>query len=235
MFHFFRRIRQELLSNNKYQKYLLYAIGEIALVMIGILLALQVNNWNERRKEQVVESQVLQELKEDMEVNLERLDFGIRIMSMQRNQISKALSLIENHDMDQDSIRAILFPLHNQMVATFDPVTGSIQDILNSDKLRLIENKTLRRKISDWPGLIEDIKEEERKILHLKQNSLKPYMDGCCPRGKAHSIDIEKLVSDFKFENILLSYDEIVRVTAKDYVPVKEYIAELIDLINQEL
>jgi hypothetical protein len=47
MIKFFRKIRQKLLSENKFSKYLIYAIGVIFLVMIGILLALQINNWNE--------------------------------------------------------------------------------------------------------------------------------------------------------------------------------------------
>ena len=50
MIHLFRRIRHKLFSNGKFTKYLFYAIGEVALVMIGTLLALQVNNWNEHRK-----------------------------------------------------------------------------------------------------------------------------------------------------------------------------------------
>ena len=50
MIKFFRKIRYDLMKNNKTGKYLKYAIGEIILVMIGILLALQVNNWNETRK-----------------------------------------------------------------------------------------------------------------------------------------------------------------------------------------
>ncbi len=52
MFRFFRKIRQQLLSQNKISKYLLYAIGEIVLVVIGILIALQINNWNEKIKTQ---------------------------------------------------------------------------------------------------------------------------------------------------------------------------------------
>ncbi|MGB6034831.1 MAG: DUF6090 family protein, partial [Cryomorphaceae bacterium] len=52
MIRFFRNFRQRLLSKNKFTQYVIYAIGEIALVMIGILLALQVNNWNELRKQQ---------------------------------------------------------------------------------------------------------------------------------------------------------------------------------------
>ena len=51
MLRFFRQIRQRLLTDNKFSKYLLYAVGEILLVVIGILIALQVNNWNEKRQE----------------------------------------------------------------------------------------------------------------------------------------------------------------------------------------
>jgi hypothetical protein len=51
MFRFFRQIRQRLLTDNKFSKYLLYAIGEIVLVVIGILIALQVNNWDENNRE----------------------------------------------------------------------------------------------------------------------------------------------------------------------------------------
>ncbi|MBT8293982.1 MAG: hypothetical protein KJN70_11965 [Eudoraea sp.] len=53
MIKFFRKIRQRLLTENKFSKYIMYAIGEIALVVIGILIALQVNNWNENRKEEI--------------------------------------------------------------------------------------------------------------------------------------------------------------------------------------
>ena len=50
MLRFLRRVRQRLLAENGFRKYLLYAIGEILLVVIGILIALQINNWNEEKK-----------------------------------------------------------------------------------------------------------------------------------------------------------------------------------------
>lgn len=62
MIKFFRHIRQRMIKENRVSKYLLYAIGEIALVMIGILLALQVNTWNEGRKQTTHEQKVLKEL-----------------------------------------------------------------------------------------------------------------------------------------------------------------------------
>ena len=63
MIRFFRKIRQDLLSDNKFSKYFIYAIGEIVLVMIGILLALQVNTWNKQKNDHKEEKQILTQLK----------------------------------------------------------------------------------------------------------------------------------------------------------------------------
>jgi len=76
MIKFFRKIRQGLLNENKFSKYLLYAIGEILLVVIGILIAVSINNWNENRKLQNEELNLLEEVKSNLETTLEnfRLD-----------------------------------------------------------------------------------------------------------------------------------------------------------------
>jgi len=74
MIKFFRRIRQKLLEENRFSKYLLYALGEIILVMIGILLALQVNNWNEGKKAKANEIKLLQELRKDVAFSVSELD-----------------------------------------------------------------------------------------------------------------------------------------------------------------
>jgi hypothetical protein len=66
MISFFRKIRQKLLSQNRVTRYLLYALGEITLVMIGILLALQVNNWNEEKKNHRFEREILSLLDENL-------------------------------------------------------------------------------------------------------------------------------------------------------------------------
>ncbi len=73
MIKFFRKIRQKMLTVNKFSKYLLYAIGEIALVMIGILLALQVNDWNEQRKSKNESVKILKNLEKEFENNKQEL------------------------------------------------------------------------------------------------------------------------------------------------------------------
>ena len=70
MIKFFRKIRFDLIEKNKTGKYLKYAIGEIVLVVIGILIALSINNWNEDRKAWKIENQISNSLAEDFNLNL---------------------------------------------------------------------------------------------------------------------------------------------------------------------
>ena len=84
MIKFFRRIRQQLLSEGNTGKYLKYAIGEIILVVIGILIALQVNNWNEGKKIEQEQLLFLNTLKEDLNNDLEQLD---QILTFQQEKL----------------------------------------------------------------------------------------------------------------------------------------------------
>ena len=78
MIKFFRTIRQNLLSENKLSKYLIYAIGEIILVVIGILIALQINNWNENQEKNKlfdIYSLIISDLENDKQELINNLDF----------------------------------------------------------------------------------------------------------------------------------------------------------------
>jgi hypothetical protein len=98
MLHFLRRIRRSLIGNGATRKYLLYAIGEVILVMVGILLALQVNNWNEERKirNELVEFLIAlnQELQIDIETFTEKKSLYIEI----NENIQATLKFIETYD-----------------------------------------------------------------------------------------------------------------------------------------
>src|SRR5210317_1410452 len=81
MLRFFRQIRQRLLTENRFSKYLLYAVGEILLVVFGILIALQIDNWNENVNRKTAEQKALKNLQLDFEYNLAELKDGIEINS----------------------------------------------------------------------------------------------------------------------------------------------------------
>ncbi len=85
MIKFFRKIRQKLLTENRFSKYLIYAIGEIVLVMVGILLALQVNNWNELRKKDQDEIQLYQKIIADLKTEKGIIELKIRQLRSHQN------------------------------------------------------------------------------------------------------------------------------------------------------
>ena len=85
-------------------RYLKYAIGEIVLVVIGILIALQINNWNEDQKNKALEKYMLENLVENLEQNCDRLKSRIQSISYYRKSGAVIISAIENKLMDQDSL-----------------------------------------------------------------------------------------------------------------------------------
>ena len=91
MIKFFRKIRQEMLTENKFSKYLIYAIGEILLVVIGILIALSINNWNSNRIEKKSDYQLINALITDLKLKNEEilsdLDYGKSMIQNTENII----------------------------------------------------------------------------------------------------------------------------------------------------
>lgn len=74
MLKFFRKIRQSLMAENRFSKYVLYAIGEIVLVVIGILIAVQINNWNEKQKAELKQRNLFENLKIDFNARINELE-----------------------------------------------------------------------------------------------------------------------------------------------------------------
>ncbi len=108
MIKFFRHIRKSLLSEGKTSKYFKYAIGEIVLVVIGILIALQINNWNENKKFKEKERQVLTEIISDLEFTLQDFDrvINTRTNNLNRtiNSINTIVDVLENDKSYHDSL-----------------------------------------------------------------------------------------------------------------------------------
>ena len=98
MLKFFRTIRRTLLSDNKTGKYLKYAIGEVILVMVGILLALQVNNWNEESKTNLAQNQLLTKLSEEITQDVSRFKNQDSIYQLWEAQADNILSNVLSSD-----------------------------------------------------------------------------------------------------------------------------------------
>ena len=180
MLKFFRTIRKKLIEHpskgrtgDNVRKYLLYAIGEILLVVIGILIALQVNNWNEDRKDRYKELNVLQHLKEDYTSNLEQLDEKINIRNRTINSSKWLLSYIDGHtSLSKDSILVHLG--RSNYAATFDPITTD--NVINSGELSLLRNNRLKYMITSWSSEVIQLTEEEEDWNSFRDDVRTPFL-----------------------------------------------------------
>ena len=125
MLKFFRKIRQKLLSENKFSQYLFYAIGEILLVVIGILIALQINSWNDNRKAKIVENNFFANVLLDLEKDNEKLGYYDTFHQKRIQYLDTLLTYVRNPDrtMGLENFGMYVEPLFYSVNATNYPTT----------------------------------------------------------------------------------------------------------------
>ena len=158
-------------------RYLLYAIGEIGLVVLGILIAVQINSWNTHRIERQQESQILQDLKLEYLDNKEQLQSKIFVRNVMNNS---AVTMIGFYDLgpEQLNIDSLDFHLANTIFRpTFDPALGVTDELLSSGKLYLIRNRELRKLLTNWSGkYYNELKEEEQAVASFVLENYVPFL-----------------------------------------------------------
>ena len=142
MIKFFRKIRHKLISEKRIAKYLLYAIGEIVLVMIGILLALQVNNWNEKRILKKNEVEILKQLNVDLKSNFIELNEIYTALNARISAGMKVMHHLNSSNEVTDSLKIWVVQtggnsIFNNANTTYNNIETSGKNIISNDSLRL--------------------------------------------------------------------------------------------------
>ncbi|WP_445386477.1 DUF6090 family protein [Robiginitalea sp. IMCC44478] len=220
MLSFFRQIRQRLLPDNKVSKYLLYAIGEILLVMIGILLALQVNNWNEERIERKKERFYLNALKEEFENNKQEVE---RVKALNSQNLEHALALSarmgKNATIPEKTFDSLIIGAVGSEVQ-YRPAEGVMRELIQSGNLGILSNNLLRKKLSSWDGLITRVRFQEEEharprvalfeFVEQAGNTRKSILNafggfaGLGPND--FEISSNHLINNLKFDNYLTGF-----------------------------
>lgn len=173
MIKLFKIVRQKLLIEKKLSKYLVYAIGEIVLVVIGILIALSINNWNENRKARISEQNYLIALKKEFSFNKEELK---SIMDRNHLNYEAAIKILENTGPDNPRITDEEFG--SLMVSALsievqcDPNQGVIDEIINSGKLSIFHNDELKFLLSSWSGILYRVRLQEQELLNMRSRTI---------------------------------------------------------------
>ena len=215
MISFFRIIRQKLLQQNRVTRYLVYALGEIILVVIGILIALQVNNWNESRKVRIKEIQLLTNLQGEFKDNLHDLDSVARevnevILSLERlfhafspNPTSAAVDSVD---------KWIALALRSP---NWKPSEYLLNSLTNSGSIAELKNERLKILLYQWSRQQNEMQEVQLRteetgeeiISYIKEFGTLRNVDTTHPSfayGPSQlSISNTKLLSDARFESLV--------------------------------
>jgi hypothetical protein len=248
MIRLFRKIRHQLLSEDRYSVYLLYASGEIILVVVGILFALQIDNWSENRRIRNAEQLLLGSLKLEITANQARLDEAMLYHSKSREGAKRILEYfggvnpIENYQ-EIDSLLALI-----QWAWTYDPSMGALNSIKMSGHLNSVQNADLRTLITNYEDRINDATEEGKLIQNLIVDKFIPAVNQYISLnqrvkylGEEYAIgsssfspDYEGLFQDRTLEGII-SYIYIWRIEElKEEKQLKQMMVKFISTLDEE-
>tara|TARA_R110000744_G_C19356164_1_gene560888 strand:+ start:15 stop:773 length:759 start_codon:yes stop_codon:yes gene_type:complete len=247
MIKFFRKIRQSLLTENKFSKYLIYAIGEIILVVIGILIALQINNWNENLIKSKEEIHILKALKIGLEADLTDLKFNKKSIQSSIASANKVIYSLENNLPYRDSIPDYIG--HMMFPVIFVHSTSAFET-LKSKGINLIKNDNLREEIinvydSQYSFFLKNeslifLEEAERALRELfsprfEESYVYDFNEpNFKPRLKP--LDYEALKTDQEFKYFLKSFKNRLNLLSKfHYRRLMKQVEALILSIDSEL
>jgi hypothetical protein len=237
MIKFFRNIRKTLLSEGKTSKYLKYAVGEIILVVVGILIALQINNWNEARKISNLEIDIIQELKNNLDSDLIDIDenIGWHTKSLYSSQIiTKVIDekLSYNDSLDYHFSSIYVFPM-------FVP-TLTAYETLKQNGTRLIKNDSLRFRIVGLyerdHSFLNDVMNNERQQTSKDLHGLyRKEFNSFDWFGKTHPANFNRLLENEEYYNYVQFKKALSKYMIDLYNWLKEDIEIIKNLINEEL
>ena len=251
MIKIFRNIRKKLISENRSiirnTNYFKYALGEIILVVIGILIALQVNNWNQERKDLKEGRLIKQNIYEEFIKNQELLNASRK---SNEEALSSGKLLVSLAGADRSELAGFkLDSLFNSsmMADSYLPTSNSLQDIMQSGHMNLLNNAELKNTILSWNAALDLFKEYKVVQTNWQNNQYMPYtlsvisykqMDIYNQKswsGKSKlATDYYPLFQDLKFENLVDNNLWLLEYLLNQLDVIEKYQERIIELTNTD-
>ena len=246
MIKFFRSIRQKLLSENKISKYLIYAIGEIVLVVIGILIALSINNWNQEIKTKKQEIKILTELKNDLKTNLNEIIETYNTTSSRQLSTVLILDYFENNRTLDDSLKSAFENIN--MDGLFN-IANTTFKYIESEGINSLSNDTLRIRVTEmYERHLKNIVTRENRTWEIVNDELIPLMNDrfisspTIDKSVSFAIEalntpknINNLRKDSKFKNSIIRLQNWLLVRLKWQKEAQTRLEQLIIDVQEEI
>jgi hypothetical protein len=207
MIKLFRKIRQKLLTENKFSRYLVYAIGEIVLVVFGILIALSINNWNTNKVNHQLERQYLSGL--ILDLKFESFGYENTIMNRFQTKID-ALKFAKKYAYGNHIVIDTLAFINKVGIGGIFSIGGNFdngstyQELISTSNFKLIKNDSIKKGIIDYYRIRESVSKYSNNLrtdYARYNNSLKPYN----PKdiNDIDSLDINRMLKQLKTEEFI--------------------------------
>jgi len=239
MIKFFRKIRQNLLKEGKTARYFKYALGEIILVVIGILIALQINNWNEYRKYQIHELEVIEglysEIKQNQDLTIvykEESDTRLKAIKSLLNITTKELEQVTDEQLNRKLLSSVISK-------SYFPLVSKLDHLLSKENLESNKSKNLISLLNVYHNSIDTIKVQSTSDLEKFSNiqvplfnkniSVKNIMHQREPKEISKSnnvVDLKPFIRSLEFENL---YSDLYATVKKN----TQYLDANIKLMQQ--
>lgn len=229
----FRKFRQVLIQKGDLKKYLLYAIGEILLVMIGILLAFQVNTWNNNRLKKKAELSVYKNIRDQLISDKTNIQSQIDYSNIYAVQFNYAVKIIELNDLTKaDTLGKIAVNLSNY--SDFDKQGNIYETLVNSGEIKLLRNQ----------NIIEGIRELEERFLYINRmenihyDAIMTYIVPSIITSVNFSTGEVKNADNlytFKFQNLIMVSLRIMDEKDQIYHSAIKEIEIIVELLDKEL
>jgi len=232
MLKFFRKIRQNLISSGKTANYLKYAIGEIILVVIGILIALQINNWNESRKLVIEEKQYYKNIKRQLNEDASFINDNIEFNQYYYDQYNYATKLLLSNDRSHlDSLAIIAINLLEY--SDFHQESNIYAALVNSGEIKLIKNQ----------DIVEGLQKLEETYIYINRLETSHFdiIKGVYPELskiiRFFPLKIERVDQffGFEFQNHFFILKDIMVEKDEIYHQALKKIDQILSLIDEEL
>ncbi len=241
-----RAIRFKLIRKNSLQKYILYAAGEILLIVLGILLAVQIGDWNQAKKDGIERNKLLNALLVEFESNRNQLDTTIYYNKKTMQTCLELRSIMRRKGPlpSLDSLNYLTQQL--EWSWTFDPKNGALRSGISSGSINLINNDSLSYYLFDWEDIVIDLDENEKWAVDYQIASrglLSEYVREADRTMYAYydvapspfESDFEGLFNDPSFDDYLNRRFVLAQDVLFELDDVKEHNESIIALIKAEL
>ena len=228
----------KLVREGSLKRYLIYAIGEILLVMIGILLALQVSNWNRESILENKELKALKDLQKEFRLNKERIEHKQAQRVAIGPELDRYINLISTGKADHKTFKD--FHSGQFLFGMTNPSNGVIEALISSGEIALISNDSLKYLLADWKNQAENLYENEQILwdsgLKYIDSSIRTMPD---PRHDWEDWDEKRLKSafnqlsnDLTYRNQLIGFkgaNDIVIEECKTVLALLDHVLVLLD------